>query len=224
MFGRIADRYDLLNRLMTFGHDTRWRREVIAQAKLGAQDKLLDLGAGTGDLAYEAARRHPQAFIVAGDFTPEMLWVGKARPESGGVQWVLCDALHLPFRDDSFQGLVHGFLMRNVADPDSAIGEQFRVLSPGGRMVSLDTTPPRSSLLRPLIEFHLHRVIPTLGRVIAGDAAAYTYLPDSTEKFLTAEAYRDRIQKAGFAEVGFVRRMLGTIGIHWGRKPLSASG
>jgi demethylmenaquinone methyltransferase/2-methoxy-6-polyprenyl-1,4-benzoquinol methylase len=221
MFSRIADRYDFLNRLMTIGQDKRWRREVVSRTELEAQAFLLDLGAGTGDLAFEAIKQHPEAFVVAADFTPEMLWVGRARGGSRKIHWILCDALHLPFREESFHAVVHGFLMRNVSDSDRVIGEQYRVLSGGGRMVSLDTTPPDSNFLRPLIEFHFHFVIPTLGKWFAGDASAYTYLPDSTEKFLTAEAYRGRIQAAGFEDVGFVKRMLGTIGIHWGRKSAS---
>lgn len=219
MFGRIANRYDLLNRLMTLGQDVRWRREVVVRANLGANSRVLDLGSGTGDLAFEILKHHPKAFVVAGDFTPEMLRVGIGRPGSSELNWILCDALNLPFRGGIFLAVVHGFLMRNAVDPDQVLSEQFRVLNPGGRMISLDTTPPSSNPLRPLIDFYLHRLIPTLGRWIAGDPAAYTYLPDSTEEFLTAEEYSERIEAAGFEAVGFGRRMLNTIAIHWGIKP-----
>jgi demethylmenaquinone methyltransferase/2-methoxy-6-polyprenyl-1,4-benzoquinol methylase len=108
--------------------------------------------------------------------------------------------------------------MRNVPDVDMALAEQQRVLKDGGRVVSLDTTPPRRNLLQPFLKFHLHRVVPLLGRIIAGDSEAYTYLPDSTEQFLTAEKLAKRMGAAGFQAVDFVRRMFGTVAIHWGRK------
>ncbi|HPO57410.1 MAG TPA: class I SAM-dependent methyltransferase, partial [Anaerolineaceae bacterium] len=132
MFARIAPRYDLMNRLMTGGQDRAWRREVIARAGLQPGQRLLDLGAGTGDLAFEALRRHPGVQVVAADFTPAMLQVGRKRPEPH-PGWAAADALRLPFPDESFDALVSGFLLRNVADLDQALAEQYRVLRPGGR-------------------------------------------------------------------------------------------
>ena len=114
--------------------------------------------------------------------------------------------------------MISGFLLRNVPDIDRTLREHMRVLKPGGRAVSLDTTPPRRNLLRPFIEFYLHRVVPFLGKLIAGDTAAYTYLPDSTEGFLPAEVLAERFREAGMKGVGFMRRMFGTVGIHWGAK------
>ncbi|MBI3158976.1 MAG: ubiquinone/menaquinone biosynthesis methyltransferase [Chloroflexi bacterium] len=219
MFGRIARRYDLLNRLMTVGQDVRWRKEAIARLELPARAAVADLGAGTGDIAFEIARRYPDAFVVSSDFTPEMVWVGKARRWGDSVHWLIADAQNLPFKPGVFDGVISGFLMRNVPDVDRALTEQRRALKPGGRVASLDTTPPRQNWYRPLLEFHLHRVIPLLGRLVAGDAEAYTYLPSSTEKFLTAERLAEQFSQAGFEAVGFVRRMFGTVGIHWGRKP-----
>lgn len=218
MFGRIAPRYDLLNRLMTLGQDGRWRKFAIGKLALNPKSVVLDLGSGTGDIALEIKRRHPDALVVASDFTPEMLIIGKGRRGGNGVEWVIADAQHLPFASGCADGVISGFLLRNVPDLDRALAEQRRALKAGGRAASLDTTPPRKTLLRPLIEFHLHRVIPLLGRLVAGDAEAYTYLPSSTEKFTTAEVLAERFQAAGFEGIGFVRRMLGTVGIHWARK------
>jgi demethylmenaquinone methyltransferase/2-methoxy-6-polyprenyl-1,4-benzoquinol methylase len=218
MFSRIAPRYDLLNRLMTLGQDMRWRREAIRRLQVQADTVVLDLGAGTGDIAFEIARNYPDTFVVACDFTLDMIRVGKERPGGDSVVWVIADAQQLPFAKVSVSGVISGFLLRNVPDIDGTLGEHVRVLKAGGRAVSLDTTPPRRNLLKPLIEFHLHYVIPFLGKMIAGDAAAYTYLPDSTEGFLTAEILAERFRKVGMVDVGFVRRMLGTIGIHWGKK------
>jgi demethylmenaquinone methyltransferase / 2-methoxy-6-polyprenyl-1,4-benzoquinol methylase len=218
MFGRIAGRYDVMNRLMTGGQDVRWRRYVIDQALLPPGGKLLDLGTGTGDLAFEALRRDAMLCAVGGDFTLEMMRVGQRRPEGRRVRWAGIDALHLPFAADHFDSVTSGYLMRNVIDVRQAWAEQYRVLRPGGRVVCLDTTPPPRNLLRPFINFHLHVVIPTLGRLIAGASDAYSYLPDSTENFLPAEQLAERLRAAGFRDVGFRRLMFGTMAIHWGTK------
>ncbi len=216
MFGRIARRYDLLNRLMTLGQDLRWRREAVRRLAPAPGSRVLDLGAGTGDLALEVLRQAPRARVVAADFTPEMVALGRRRPGGERVAWVIADALHLPFADGAFDAVVSGFLLRNVVHLERALAEQRRALRPGGRLVALDTTPPRPGPLRPLLDFHLHTVVPLLGRLVAGDAEAYHYLPASTERFETAEGLAERLRRLGFAEVGFVRRMLGTVAIHWG--------
>ena len=218
MFDRIATCYDLLNRLMTLGQDMRWRREAIKHLQVEPHSIVLDLGAGTGDIAFEIARKYPDTFVVASDFTTNMILVGKDRPEGKSVQWVIADAQNLPFANESVSGVISGFLLRNVSDIDQTLEEHYRVLLPGGRAASLDTTPPRRNLLRPFIEFHFHYIIPLLGKLIAGDAEAYTYLPSSTEGFLPAEDLAERFRDAGLTGGGLVRRMLGTIGIHWGKK------
>lgn len=218
MFTTIAPRYDLMNRLMTGGQDLRWRREVIARANLPANGKLLDLGAGTGDLTREALRQVPSVWPVAADFTLNMMLTGKRQPGST-FSWSSADALNLPFPNESFDAVVSGYLLRNVVDLPRALAEQFRVLKPGGRMVTLDTTRPRENLLSPFIRFHMRHVIPTLGGLLTGSRDAYTYLPSTSENFLAAEDLLARIQSAGFVQTGFKRRMFGTMAIHWGIKP-----
>ncbi len=218
MFGRIAKRYDLMNRLMTAGQDTRWRREVITRTHLPPDGRLLDLGAGTGDLAREAVRQKPGCWPVAADFTLKMMQVGRDRHKSTKLNWSAADAMCLPFPNGIFEAVVSGFLLRNVSDIDQSLREQHRVLKPGGYMVALDTTHPARNYLWPLIDFYLHVIIPGLGRVIAGERDAYTYLPDSTEAFLEAEQLAARMEEAGYKQVGFRRLMLGTVAIHWGKK------
>jgi demethylmenaquinone methyltransferase/2-methoxy-6-polyprenyl-1,4-benzoquinol methylase len=215
MFTHIAHRYDMMNRLMTAGQDVEWRKQVIRLAGLRTNSRLLDLGAGTGDLAREALAQQPKVNIVAADFTLEMMRVGN---RNGSLPWSAADALSLPFGDKTFDAIVSGFLMRNVGDVQQALKEQFRTLKPGGRIVILDTTKPKRNLLSPFIWLHLHVVIPVLGRIISGSGEAYNYLPDSTEGFLTAEELTVRMAAVGFKRINFDRLMFGTIAIHWGEK------
>jgi len=208
MFTRIASHYDLMNRLMTFGQDRQWRREVIQRANLPPEKgRLLDLGGGTGDLGFETLRQHPTALPVEADFTIEMLRVGQQRTPSqltnytvtqSPISWSAADGLNLPFVNAAFDAVVSGFLMRNVINVSRALHEQHRVLEPGGRIVILDTTRPRKNLLTPFVRFHMHRVIPSLGRLISGEGDAYAYLPDSSEAFLSAEELAVKMVAAGF--------------------------
>jgi demethylmenaquinone methyltransferase/2-methoxy-6-polyprenyl-1,4-benzoquinol methylase len=213
-----------MNRLMTMGQDVRWRREVIRRTALAPNGILLDLGAGTGDLACEALRQYPACYAVAADFTLEMMRAGRNSNCStyGGTTrfvWTAADAHKLPFPDCTFDAIVSGFLLRNLTNIKVSLGEQYRVLKPGGRIICLDTSPYSETLLAPVIGFHLHRIIPTLGRLITGQVDAYKYLPNTTTNFLKPEQLAARLQKAGFRQIGFVRLMLSTIAIHWGRKP-----
>jgi demethylmenaquinone methyltransferase/2-methoxy-6-polyprenyl-1,4-benzoquinol methylase len=224
LFTRIASRYNLMNRLMTAGQDVRWRKEVIRRADLHPHTSLLDLGTGTGDLARAAFAQQPTAHVTAADFTLEMMRAGRKSGDSFG--WANADALSLPFPAESFDAVVSGFLMRNVIDNVAALREQYRVLrspdpvagKPGGRIIILDTTRPRRNLLSPFIWLHMHVIIPWLGTLLSGQRDAYTYLPDSTEAFLTAEELASRMAAVGFKQVGYKRLMFGTIAIHWGQK------
>lgn len=218
MFDRIAARYNLMNRLMTFGQDLRWRRFVIQQARLKAGDKLLDLATGTGDIAFEALRQVPGVQAVGGDFSLGMMLVGQRLPLGDQVQWSGTDALNLPFPDDTFDAVTSGYLMRNVIDIPRAFAEQYRVLKPGGRVVVLDTSPPPHNLLRPFILIHLRYVIPLLGRLISGNADAYQYLPESTQKFKTPYELAALMRVAGFQKVQYQMFMFGTMAVHWGEK------
>lgn len=219
MFARIAGRYDLMNRLMTGGQDIRWRRYVIQQARLPAGGRLLDIATGTGDIALEGLRQQPALQAVGGDFTLEMMQAGRRRPERQAIQWVAADTLALPFPDNTFDAVTSGFLMRNVIDVPGAFREQARVARPGGRIVVLESSPPKANLLRPFIRLHLNHVIPLLGRLITGDGDAYRYLPNTTQQFQEPDSLAAIMAESGLVDVAYKLFMFGAIAVHVGRKP-----
>ena len=219
MFARIAARYDTMNRLMTFGQDVRWRRYVIQQANLPINGRLLDIATGTGDIAGEGQRQVPGLQAIGGDFTIEMMQAGKRLPDRQTIRWVASDTLALPFPDNTFDAVTSGFLMRNVIDVEGAFREQWRVTRPGGRVVVLESSPPKDNLLKPFIRIHLNMVIPTLGRLVTGEADAYRYLPDSTQGFRGPDELATTMRGAGFENVGYRLFMFGTIAVHVGTKP-----
>ncbi|MEM9773563.1 MAG: ubiquinone/menaquinone biosynthesis methyltransferase, partial [Chloroflexota bacterium] len=198
MFAGIAGNYDTMNRLMTFGQDMKWRRTVVELARIPKGGRLLDIATGTGDIAAEALGNDPTIQSVGGDFTIEMMAAGKADyPERKPIQWVGSDTLRLPFPDNYFDAVTSGFLMRNVIDVEGAFKEQMRVTKPGGRVVVLETSPPKDNLLKPFILIHLNYILPTMGRLIAGSSEAYTYLPDSTKMFKTPDALAFSMRQLG---------------------------
>jgi demethylmenaquinone methyltransferase/2-methoxy-6-polyprenyl-1,4-benzoquinol methylase len=216
MFRRIHRRYDVLNRLMSLGQDRRWRRQAVARLELSSKAWILDVGAGTGELSVEVHRRNPSAKVVALDFTREMMLFGRHRYPSAKLMWVQAEAEALPFRRSSFQGVISGFLMRNVVDIDRVLAEQYRVLGSKQRMVCLESNPSRRSVLKPLIRFHIERVIPTLGSLLVQDREAYQYLARSMDGFLPSKQLLSKMRLAGFTSLGTSELMLGTVGIHWG--------
>lgn len=218
MFGNIAARYDLMNRLMSLGQDSRWRAALVHAAALPRGGRLLDIAAGTGDIGFEALRQAPDGQVVSADFSLPMMEAGRARRYSHRLVWLGADALRLPFADNTFDAVTSGFLLRNVTDVQAVLSEQRRVVKPGGHIVSLDTTPPPDSLLRPAITLHLKTIIPMLGRIVSGPGQAYSYLPQSSLAFLEAGALAEVFRAAGLRDVRYTRLMLGTVAIHVGVK------
>lgn len=221
MFGRIAERYNLMNRVMTAGQDMRWRRFVIEKAQLPPNGKLLDLATGTGDIAFAARKAAPQAQIIGADFAIPMMRVGQRLPMGGDIAWNAADALNLPYKDETFDAVVSGYLVRNVIDIPRSLREQMRVLKTGGRIVILDTSPPPNTLLKPFILAYLRYGIPLLGRIIGGKSAAdaYQYLPESTQAFKTPQELAAIMREVGFHDVAYQTFMFGTMAVHWGVKP-----
>ncbi|NLA74444.1 MAG: ubiquinone/menaquinone biosynthesis methyltransferase [Deltaproteobacteria bacterium] len=218
MFGRISKRYDLLNRFISLGLDTRWRRFLVRAAQLPDTGLVLDAGAGTGSIAIEIKKKQPLARVTAADITYEMIAEGRKRKQGCKIGWCQADALKLPFPDALFDAVTSGFLARNVHDIEGLIREQVRVLKPGGRLVCLDTSPVPDNILKPLVLFYYRYIIPVMGYLISGENEAYRYLPESTIKFIKPDRLAAILENAGLREVRFRRFMFGNISVHWGSK------
>ncbi|AGF80061.1 ubiquinone/menaquinone biosynthesis methyltransferase [Desulfocapsa sulfexigens DSM 10523] len=218
MFDDIAPNYDLMNRVMTMGQDQRWRRFVVKKAGDPGSGMALDLATGTGDIVALMERQYPGGQYVGADFSLNMLREAKKRFSGQAIDWQASDANNLPYGDNSFESVTFGYLLRNVDDSLVVLKEIYRVLKPGGRVVCLDTTPPEKNILYPFIRFYFRFGIPLLGRFIASDEAAYSYLTGSTMGFHKAEELADIFRTAGFRGVDYKKFMMGTIGIHWGKK------
>lgn len=219
MFAAIAPRYDLMNRIMTLGRDVAWRRRVARELRLPPHGAALDVAAGTGDIAREIARLHPQSQVVALDFCMDMMLVGwrKFSPDER-VAFVCGDAMALPYPDGSFDGVATGFALRNVADIARTLREMWRVLKPGGRMACLEVSRPPQWLISNIYWWYFFRVVPTLGGLISGQREAYAYLPQSARAFLSAEELAEEMKAVGFVNVRFHHLMLGAAAVHVGEK------
>ncbi|MEK6255863.1 MAG: ubiquinone/menaquinone biosynthesis methyltransferase [Chloroflexota bacterium] len=220
MFARIASKYDKINRIMSFGRDMIWRVEAIDHLDIKDGDRLLDVGAGTGDLAVLAAKENLGAQVVACDLTMEMVEIARERTKEFNVDWVVVDAHALPFAESHFDGVVSGFLLRNVSDKKRVLGEQLRVLNFGGPVVVLDTSPGRNKPIRALLKVYFRTIMPVLVRLMMTDYNAYDYLHKSTANFLPANDLKTMIEDVGFEKAGYVHRMFSTIAIHWAKKPI----
>ncbi len=240
MFSRIAHRYDLMNRLMTFGRDQAWRRYTVAMAvgdpsnpgsvgyhgdsapgsESGPADDpwVLDVATGTGDLALEVLRQWPAAKVTGLDFTPEMLVAARQKVDDVDVEIDLMagDALHLPYLDGSYDAVVTGFALRNVTDIPAAFAEMARVTRPGGRVACLEIAKPKTPLFRQLFGLYFYRLVPIVGGLITGQRSAYTYLPHSLTGFLTPDEIAEVMRETGWQQVGYKRLMLGTVAVHVG--------
>ena len=218
MFGRIAQRYDLMNRLMTLGRDRAWRRYTVAQTAPPSSGRVLDVATGTGDLALETLRQQPTAQVVGLDFTPEMLALarGKAVAANEDLGLTAGDAVHLPYADGVFDAVVTGFALRNVTNIPTAFSEMARVTCPGGRVACLEIAKPQRPLFRRLFALYFYRLVPLLGGWITGQRSAYTYLPHSLTAFLTPDEIAEVMWETGWCDVQYRRMMLGTVAVHVG--------
>ncbi len=206
MFAAIAPRYDLNNRLHSFGRDQAWRRVAVREAALRPGDAALDVACGTGDLAFALARAGA-ARVTGLDFTPEMLEIARRRAgrfaaPATRIDWVEGDAQNLPVPDAAFDVVTIAFGLRNVADPASALAQFRRVLRPKGRLVILEFSRPRNPIIARVNDFYCRRVMPFTATLISRDrSGAYKYLPRSVETFPERDSLVSLIRGAGFDAV-----------------------
>jgi ubiquinone/menaquinone biosynthesis methyltransferase len=216
MFDRIAPTYDTLNRIMSLGIDKRWRTRAIAMLA-SEKGAVLDLCAGTLDIAAALEEARPGDRIVACDYSSEMLARGVSKVTR--TERVVGDALALPFADGTFAGVVCGFGMRNLADLRKGIREAKRVLRPGGLFVTLELFQPKKLRTRALHKAALSAALPVLGSVVAGDREAYAYLAESMAGFVTAEEYEQLLREEGFADVEVTDLTMGVASLVRARVP-----
>ena len=217
MFTRIAGRYDLMNSLMTGGRHHAWRRLVATAVTAAPAGAVLDLATGTADLALAIREIDRRRLVVGADFAHGMLARAqiklRARAEQG-VPLAAADALALPFRDGAFAAVTSAFLLRNLEDLERGLREMRRVTRPGGLVVALDIVRPETPVWGSLFGLYFHRVVPVVGAAVAGDRHAYTYLPDSVDRFVTPPELARLMARAGLRDVSYRRLALGTIAIH----------
>jgi demethylmenaquinone methyltransferase/2-methoxy-6-polyprenyl-1,4-benzoquinol methylase len=228
MFDRIAGLYDCMNTVMTAGLHRGWRRRAAELAEVSPGDRVLDVASGTGDLALElAARVAPGGEVVGVDFSQRMLELARAKASADcgpgvTVRFQAANALALPFEANEYAAATVGFGARNFADLERGLAEMVRVVRPGGRVVVLEITTPRRPPLSTFFEMWFDRVVPVLGRV-AGDAAAYSYLPSSVRRFPGPDQLAEVMVRCGLRDVRYILTAGGIVALHVGVVSADAS-
>jgi demethylmenaquinone methyltransferase/2-methoxy-6-polyprenyl-1,4-benzoquinol methylase len=221
MFDSIAHRYDLLNHVLSFNVDRRWRHDLVAYAGVRAGERVLDVATGTGDVAIEFARMSPAGDIVGVDLSTRMLDVGRAKLDRLGLTERITlqegDALSLPFEDASYDLATIAFGLRNLPDYRRGVAEMARVLRPGGRVVILEFLPPKGAALV-AYRAYLSTFLPLTGRLVSGSREAYRYLAASVRAFISEDEVRSLLSSAGLDRIESRRLTCGVAGLYRGVK------
>jgi demethylmenaquinone methyltransferase/2-methoxy-6-polyprenyl-1,4-benzoquinol methylase len=222
MFDSIAPRYDLLNHLLSAGLDRRWRARAVAELQLAPGSRVLDLCAGTGDLAVAVVRGAPGASVVGVDFAGQMLRRAAEKVHAlqlaRAIRLVRGDGEQIPLGDGTCDGVTIGFGIRNVADHRVALREIARVLRPGGRLAILEFGEPRLPGIRTLYSWYFRYLLPLIGRAVSKHRSAYSYLPASVGAFPPAQAFARTIADAGFSDVRAVPLTFGIVYLYVARR------
>jgi demethylmenaquinone methyltransferase/2-methoxy-6-polyprenyl-1,4-benzoquinol methylase len=224
-FERIAARYDLANDLISFAMHRLWKNSAITALATNADGSYLDLCCGTGDITLRIARRLGKSGRVVGlDFAENMLQLAKQRTKEASlpqqsqdqIEWIRGDAENLPFSDNSFDGAIISFGLRNLSDYKKGIAEMARVVKPGGRVVNLDLGHPDKAIFAPLYYFFFRNIVPLIGQLIQNDRAAYTYLPASLDTYPKEDEISNIFKEAGLDYVIYTPLALGAVALHRG--------
>ena len=222
MFTAIAPRYDFLNWLLSVGQDKYWRKQAVDLLDPIRRDHILDVATGTCDIVIEIAKRNLAVRIFGIDFSQRMLELGKAKVSRNNydklISFQIGSGEHLPFANESFDGVVCAFGIRNFANVKRGLREFYRVLKPGGRIVILEFSVPQNQFLNAVYECYFNFILPKIGNLVSGHSNAYTYLPESVAHFPDQKIFIEWIEKTGFKKVSFEELTFGIVSIHRGFK------
>lgn len=221
VFDSVAGKYDLMNDLMSLGVHRLWKDGLIEWLNPRTDMHLLDVGGGTGDIAFRFLKRGGGSVVVS-DINPNMLEVGKKRALDKGIveniSWQVADVEKLPFEDNSFDAVTIAFCIRNVTHPEQGLKEMHRVLKPGGRFLCLEFSQVTTAGLDKLYDWWSFNALPEIGEKIAKDRDSYQYLAESIRKFPTQEVWADKMRQAGFQQVKYRNFSHGIAALHSGWK------
>ena len=222
MFTSIAPRYDFLNRLLSVGQDKYWRKRAVDLLDPKGRDHILDVATGTCDIVIEIASRNLSVRIFGIDFSQRMLDLGRTKVTQNNydksISFQIGSGEYLPFANESFDGVICAFGIRNFANVQMGLREFYRVLKPGGRIVILEFSVPQNQFLNAVYECYFNLILPKIGNLISGHSNAYTYLPESVANFPNQKKFVEWIEKTGFKKVSFAELTFGIVSIHRGFK------
>lgn len=222
VFTNVASRYDIMNDVMSGGVHRLWKDAMMDWLAPRDGQRLLDVAGGTGDIAFRFLKRAPGATATVLDMTEQMLVEGQKRAEATQVaqklDWVVGDAMALPFEDNSFDVYTISFGIRNVTRPQEALNEAFRVLRPGGRLMVLEFSQIPNELMQKVYDLYSFNIIPRLGQAIANDRDSYQYLVESIRKFPDQETFLGMVRQAGFENAKYRNLSMGIACLHSGWK------
>jgi demethylmenaquinone methyltransferase/2-methoxy-6-polyprenyl-1,4-benzoquinol methylase len=221
MFNRISDKYDGLNRVISFGIDVKWRKKVVEILTEKKPRNILDIATGTGDLAINLAATGAEK-IIGLDISPGMLAIGKNKVLKQRlepiIEMVLGDSENLPFEKDTFDAVTVAFGVRNFENLQKGLSEIYRVLKPGGSFVVLETSVPSKNIYKQGYRFYTKQILPKIGRLFSSDKAAYSYLSESASVFPHGEDFNNILRKIGFIEVENKPQTFGVASIYFASK------
>lgn len=222
VFSSVASKYDIMNDVMSVGIHRIWKEAMMDWLAPRAGQKLLDVAGGTGDISFKFLGRAGSGHATVCDITESMLIAGKTRAEaatmSDSLDWVVGDAMALPFADNTFDVYTISFGIRNVTRPQEALNEAFRVLRPGGRLMVLEFSQLPSPMMQAAYDAYSFNVIPRMGQLIANDRDSYQYLVESIRKFPDQETFLEMVKTAGFENAKYRNLSLGIAALHSGWK------
>ena len=219
-FDEIAQKYDRFNDVITFGMHRYWKRFVVRQTGLRADDECLDLCCGTGDISREILRQHPDCKVTGLDFSAEMLKIAESKNSSNSrIQYLQGDAMNIPFPDANFDAVTIGYGLRNVPDLNGCLLEILRVLKPGGVLVSLDVGKVRLPIIAELNNFYFFHVVPLIGNMLMPGQEMFQYLPHSSLKYPHQELLKRMMLETGFKQAEINDFIFGASTVHVAYKP-----